>query len=80
MPRFCVASHSNQGILQALASILVPEPTILLAGGRDRYFLCKRKTSRDAILAQNFRLKEVAACVIHELFECLYDAAFLSLM
>ena len=33
--------------------------------------LCKRKTSCDAILAQNFCITEVAACVIYELFECI---------
>ena len=36
---------------------------------------CKRKSGRDgrrdAILSQNFRLTEAAACVIHELFECI---------
>ena len=72
MPCFCIVTHNNQGILQALASrFSFPEPTILLVGGRDRNFLCKRKTSRDVILAQNFRLTEVSACVIHELFECI---------
>ena len=33
--------------------------------------LCKWKTSCDAILAQNFCITEVAACVISELFECI---------
>ena len=64
MPRFCIVSHSNQGILQALAKILVPR-------AHDPFgWWLGSKTSRDAILAQNFRLTEVAACVIHELFEC----------
>ena len=31
------------------------------------FFLCKRQTSRDIILAQNVRLTEAAACAIHEL-------------
>ena len=34
-------------------------------------FLCKRQTSRDIILAQNFRLTEAAACAIYELVKCI---------
>ena len=48
------------------------------------FFVCKRRTSRDIILAQNFRLTEAAACAIYELVKCItynYDAAaFLRLM
>ena len=35
------------------------------------FFLCKRQTSRDIILAQNFSLTEAAACAIHELVKCI---------
>ena len=35
------------------------------------FFLCKRQTSRDIILAQNSRLTEAAACAMHELVKCI---------
>ena len=35
------------------------------------FFLCKRQTSRDITLAQNFRLTEAAACAIYELVKCI---------
>ena len=35
------------------------------------FFLCKRQTSRNIILAQNFSLTEAATCAIYELVKCL---------
>ena len=47
------------------------EPTILLAGGRDRNFLCKQKASRDHSSSKLLPYRSRRLCDRYELFQCI---------